>query len=210
MRKPTPNLTLEEGKDYGYLGNIVLVDQLCIPNKSLIFPSTETIDDIAAANRFGTSNIEEYSFWARRSCGIAIVTSILKSNKSYTGTIYELVRRANDSGGYTHKKDLGWKHQALVDILKDNSIDAEITTKISIDQIKSELFKGHMFIASTRSRNSGSHMILIYKMRTNSSSVYFSLLDTWNLDGKGGLLEMDTEEFARIFLGRGILVKLDS
>lgn len=202
-------VTLKPSIEYGYIGDIVSVDQLCSPDSSKVFTGIELVDDVSAAKRFGTDDTKEYSFWARRSCGVAIVVSILKALKGYDGTIYDLVKKLDERGGYIHENDIGWKHQALLDELLENNIVSRIVKKISSEGMLAEISKGNMFVASVKSRVTGTHMLLCYKfVKENISGIVIYVMDPWDLDGKGGLVKMRLEDFSKKFLHRGILIKL--
>lgn len=120
------------------------------------------IGDKKAASKFGAKDIEEFSFWAWRSCGIACLQMILKNEKKTMNLVNEGLRE----NGYVFKKDIGWKHQALVNILKKYNFCAKIARVITPFDIALNIQKNRYVILSVRSKTGG-HMILVFGFKTD-------------------------------------------
>ena len=137
-------------------------NQLADAQKEKIEKFYGKIDDKKAALKFGAKNIKEFSFWAWRSCGIACLQMILKNNKK----TMELVNDGIRKNGYIFKNDIGWKHQALVKILKEYDFNAKITRVITPFDIALNIRKNRYVILSVKSKTGG-HMILIFGLKTD-------------------------------------------
>jgi len=198
---------------YGAPKPFVVIDQLASPEPRHVSKPYETIDDKDAAQRFGTSNIKEYSFWAWRACGIACVSMILNSYNPITETLYALTREANRNNGYLHSDsqgniDIGWKHQALADLLNRRGLCSQLSGILSIEGALCRIVKGALYIASIKSRLSknGSHMVVVTGFSKKDKGFIINLVDPFLLDGKGGIKEVSLGEFKRYYLHKGILV----
>lgn len=148
---------LKEGQFYGDKSKINLVDQLRSPNPKLVTGYYQKINDPKAAKRFGTNDLDQYSFWSWRSCGVACVLSILKTHNLNQGSLYDLVKKLETTGGYLYtdrwgRKDIGWKHAALKNALVDHGLHAELQGRLSSNRLLSKLKSKKMIIASTKTK----------------------------------------------------------
>lgn len=198
---------LPSGVEFGFLKKIIPIDQLCGLDSKKVDKNFSTVTDTKASQEFGTENLKEFSFWAPRSCGIAVATSILKSTGFEPPTLYKTVKKLDGNNGYIHKNDIGWKHQSIVDFLGEYNVQANIVRKISITSLLKEILKKNIFIASVKSKREGSHMVLFYKfIKHTDGSIELFFMDPWNFKNTGGLISKSLEEFEAEFLNRGILV----
>ncbi len=203
---------LIEGKFYGTSQTINLVDQLGNPQPDLVQSYYGLIQDKNAAKRFGTDNLEDYSYWSWRSCGVANVMTILKSYDLYKGTLYNLVKEIDINNGYLHKdkwgrKDVGWKHSSLKEALIKYGLKAEVITRLSISHLLEELFNQKLSILSVKSRNQlGSHMVVASGFTWHNLNTTIRIHDPYNLDKQGGNKEVVVNDFIKIFLNKGIFV----
>jgi hypothetical protein len=207
-------LKLKRNVFYTVNKKIKFEDQLANPNKEKVTGYYQKINDKSAARRFGTQNLEEYSFWAWRSCAPAVISMILKTENKYKGNIYKLVRWMLKRDGYLFetrdgRKDIGWKHSALKAALQHYGLTAQIMPFFHINEVIYALSKGWYVIASIKSRlnpKSG-HIILISGIFWSGKNSKLIVYDPCNLDGRGGRKEESLEEFKKEFLNKGIIVK---
>lgn len=197
---------------YGPKLKITSVDQLGKPNTKKVTGYYQTINDLAAAKRFGTDSIEKYSFWSWRACGVANVMAILRAYKLYSGTLFDLVRELEMSDGYLFsnrwgKKDIGWKHSSLASALNSRGLVAKVEAHLSLWGLLDRVAKGRLVIASIKARgNKGSHMVIIAGFTWNGDRTQLELRDPYFLDGHGGDRKMSLTDFGKIYLKRGISV----
>lgn len=137
-------------------------NQLADAKKDKIEKFYGKIDDKKAALKFGAKDIEEFSFWAWRSCGIVCVQMILKDRKKTMNIVKEGLKES----GYIFKKDIGWRHQALVNILKKHNLYAKTARIITPFDIALNIQKNKYVILSVKSKTGG-HMILIFGLKTD-------------------------------------------
>jgi len=185
---------------------IVFVDQSANADRRKVKSYYGDIDDIDAAKRFGVRLYKEYSFWAWRSCAIADVAMILKSEGLFDGTLYELVCKALQMNGYVYRNrkgkfDIGWKHNVLSKLLQSYGLKAKTVRCKNLIKIKTLLEEGKYVVLSVRSK-SGGHMVLV-KSIIGENIIYNN---PSFFSGKGGenILE-SLKSFEERFLGRGIV-----
>lgn len=210
--------SLPEFKKGEYYGNdlkVELTDQLANPDIEKVTGYYQRINDPKAAMRFGTDNLDEYSFWAWRSCGVANVLSILKSYGLYEGNLFDLVKEIDNNGGYLHKdkwgrKDIGWKHDALKEAMTSRGVHAEVVARVGINRLLKNLLDKKIAIASIRSRgNIGSHMVIVTGFTWDEKYPILEIYDPYNLDKQGGHKKMKLDDFEHIFLNKGLMVWTD-
>lgn len=193
---------------------IPFIDQLGSPNKELVESYYGNITDTEAAERFGTTDLEEYSHWAWRSCAIANVAMILRAFKKYDGTVFELVKKVKDAEGYLFEdkygnKDIGWKHHALIDTFTAYGIKSERFGKVSVYEFLLKISTGYVALASIKSRiSSGSHMVVVNGFEKTKNGTIVHYVDPYNLDGRGGKQTKRLSEFKEVFNGKGIYVAI--
>ncbi len=204
---------LENGKLYGIKKKITFIDQLGKPDLKLVSKTYGEIKDKKAAKRFGTIDIKEYSYWAWRSCAVANVLMILKTEKLFTGTLYDLIKKLLDKESYLKEdrwgnEDIGWKHQELANLLSSYGLKASSIKRISVFHILKLLVSKKYLIVSIKSLNQdkGTHMILLTGFTKLSSKTLLHYHDPMNLYEKGGKRKINIKKFSKIFLNKGIIV----
>lgn len=168
-----------------------------------------SIKDSKAASRFGSTSLEEFSYWAWRSCGIAAAHMIITSLTTHRPTTMQLIDQGVLLGGYNTITDAGWFHQPLVELLNQYNIPAKSHRKLYKTQIAAAISQNHYAIASVKSPHGG-HLLLIYGVRINQKhhiDGYFAH-DPYDLDKPGEAIFMGTQEFKDRFNNRGIIVKI--
>jgi hypothetical protein len=141
----------------------IYINQLSDAEKKKIEKFYGKIKDKEAVKKFGARDIKEFSFWAWRSCGIVCIQMILRSRKK----TMELIKEALKENGYIFKKDIGWRHKALVKIAQKNKFDAKILKMLTPFDIAKNIQDKKYVILSIKSPTGG-HMILIFGFETNS------------------------------------------
>ncbi len=211
------SFNLKKDKKYGFDKDLFTVDQLGNPNPVKVTEYYGFINDPAAAKRFGTSDLEEYSFWSWRSCGVANVVSILKTFNKYDGTLFDLVSELKTKEGYLFQdhygnKDLGWKHFTLINTLESYGFKSKLLKRVTPYRVLLEILGGKVVIASVKSnlRFEGSHMIIVKGFSKTKKGLVLNIFSSYNLDGLGGNTTMPFKEFRRDFLRKGISVDFNS
>lgn len=208
---------LQRGEYYGFRGDLATVDQLGGPQPELVEAYYGKINDPEAAARFGTANLDEYSHWSWRSCGVANVATLLRTAHLFDAPLYQLVSDIRNAGGYLSANrwgdsDIGWKHDALRDALVSRGVQAELSTRLSVEGLLAAVAKGAAVIASVKSRLSdgGSHMVIVYGFQWDGENTTLNVYDPYTLDGKGGVKTATLPEFTDNFLNRGIVTWLQT
>jgi hypothetical protein len=144
----------------------VYTSQLADAKASQIEKFYGRIEDIQAAQRFGTEDLGKFSYWAWRSCGIAGMHSILKTirggrEEGYTMTIMDLIREGMDLKGYDVVNDKGWYHASLVALAERHGVFASMHKFIPASEIALILARNNYVLASVKS-DTGGHLLLLY------------------------------------------------
>lgn len=191
-----------------------VVDQLANPQKELVTKYYGFINDPDAARCFGTSDINDYSYWAWRSCGIALLKTIISHFRKESPSLFDIATEIDNNHGYvtsdiTGKKDIGWKHSSLIDYLKQHDISANSQTFLSIYHLIFEVFGNQLIIASIQSRlaKNSTHLVIVSGIVKSGAELYLIIHDPYFLDGRGGKRMIAFEEFKNIFLNKGICIK---
>ena len=202
---------LEAGVFYGLEGSVPFVDQLAGLDSSQIEREYGKILDKAAAQRFGAPHLKEFSFWAWRSCGIANVAMVLRSEDLYEDDLYQLVCEGIRADGYAFrnfygKEDIGWKHQALVKLLRGYGMCAKTRTHLSMAGLLSLVASKRYVIVSVRSPRGG-HMVLVKGFTCKSNGDHQLLVNDPYLFGeRGGENKLwSLGSFRDKYLGRAVV-----
>lgn len=195
---------------YGKPLTITVEDQLARPRKGAFVKEYSAIHDREASKRFGTDDIDEYSFWAWRACGIALLRTILIATKKNTPTLFELSKELDTHDGYIHSnkygKDLGWKYSAMAHFLVRNNIPATISKYLGVLRLIIEITRNKWAIASIKSRvSTGTHLVLVTNIEKKHQEIIITYHDPY-FDDKGGKQSVSLQEFSRIFNNRGIII----
>lgn len=147
--------------------------------RAFIYGERETSSDPRWAD-YGANSSEEYAHWALRSCGVVCVKMAVEG---ITGQpivpVMDWVRAGLALDGYlvelrADRKDRpiekGWKHNALVQLARQRGCQAELATRLTLDEIAAHIQANRIVIASVSSelgeagpitRRSG-HLVVIY------------------------------------------------
>lgn len=190
---------------------IVFVDQLQGVDSSKVTAEHGEIYDQEAAKRFGVRLQQEFSFWGWRSCGIANITMILYTEGLFQGTLYDLVCQGLHLNGYAFKsflgkEDIGWRHEALCQLLHRYGINVKRFQKLNITNLVKLIFEEKYVIASITSKTGG-HMVLVKDyIKKFENEGEFIINDPYVFKNAGGEnIRIKEKEFAKIYLERGIV-----
>lgn len=64
--------------------------------------------------------MKSFHSWAWRSCGIVCLEMILKNDKK----TMDIIKEGLAKNEYIFKGDIGWKHKTLIEIVKENNLEA--------------------------------------------------------------------------------------
>ena len=187
--------------------HFVFIDQLQSPNPKAVGDPYGIIKDSEAAKRFGARNIIEYSYLAWRSCAVANLLSILKTENLYSGNLYELTQELLRIDGYAYKNfrggsDIGWKHQSMIDISKKYGLFMRSYLVNSLKELTEKVAKSKYIIVSLQGLRS-SHMVILREVDVE----YARYSDPLVYKNSGGpKAKMKTELFLRKFNKRILLV----
>jgi len=180
------------------------VSQIADADKDLVNGFYGAIDDRTAANRFGTNNLEEFSYWAWRSCGIACIQAVLQTvykcrEDKFELTTMDLIREGLELGGYDIEKDVGWYHKALVDLSRKHGLESRMQKFIPAPEIALIISNNNYVISSVKS-NSGGHLLLLYgfKLKEKGELVGFWYHDPNNFKTDGMNRFISKEEFNKL------------
>lgn len=202
------------GKEESFIGlknSVVFVDQLQGVDPNKITKEYGEICDEAAAKRFGARNLQEFSYWSWRSCGIANMAMILKTEKLFNGKLFDLVRECLRINGYAFlnrfgREDVGWKHKSINQIFNRYGFFAEARKKMNSTDLLNLVKEGKYVIASIKSL-SGSHLILIKGYEKKENGFKFLINDPYLYKEKGGEnIWLTDKELDCIFLKQAIIV----
>jgi len=185
------------------------VDQLVGARKDRIEKFYGKINDPIAMKKFGGKNLDELSFWAWRSCGIACLLMILKTLKRVKEktTIMDLINRALKINGYIFKGDLGWRHWALVQLAQKYHLRAKIIRLATIYDLAKAIKKNNYIIASLISPT-GSHLCLFWGFKTDKrggiKSFSYHNPSSWARPGRD--LSISSKQLVKIFQNKAIAI----
>lgn len=136
------------------------------------------------------------SFWQGRSCGMVSLAMVL----DYYGKeieIEELINLGLEKDGYI--ANVGWKHQAIVDLAKDFGLRAERTEGDSVDELIESINNGHPVIIS------------IFKKFKNTNGGHLAVLNGYFMDKDGELMGFYVNDpIGASFKHKNQFVKIDT
>ena len=183
------------------------VSQFANAEKSKIDGYYQAIHDASASRRFGTKTLEDFSYWAWRSCGIAGVQMVLKAqlSKSFAKSTMELVNEALSLEGYNTKTDTGWYHDSLVKLAKNYGIEARLSKFVAPTQIAKLVLEGNYVLASIKSL-SGGHLLLIHGVVIKNGRLEsFIVHDPYNFTEEGESKRVSKAKFESLSTRRIII-----
>jgi len=167
------------------------------------------IHDEKAMKRFGTSNLEEFSYWAWRACGIAGVQMVLMAQleSKFKKSTMDLIAEGLAFKGYDTKKDFGWFHQSLVDLADSYGVDGRLAKFVSPSQIASLILDGNYVLSSVKSQ-SGGHLFLIYGFEVKGGKIdHFIVHDPYTFKEDGEAKEISKKRFEELSTRRVIILE---
>lgn len=163
------------------------------------------ITDKAASKRFGAKDLDEFSFWSWRACGIAGVQMVIQAVQGEKYKTMDLIKECLKIGGYKEKDDTGWYHSKLAQLAINHGIPAKVKKFIPSSEIANQVNRQNYVLASVKSETGG-HLVLIYGFRLdkNSKLAGFWLHDPSNYRRIGSNVFVKKEDFDRISTHRAI------
>ena len=182
----------------------VYTSQLANARRGKIQGFYEAINDQEAAKRFGAANLEEFSYWAWRSCGMVGVQMVLKAQlrHKFTKSTMDLVNEGLSIGGYEEKHDKGWRHSALAQIAQRHGMASRLSKFVPSAQVAELVLEGNYVLASVKSERGG-HLLLIWGVRIkNGKVISFMVHDPNNFAEDGDSKEVSKVSFENLFTRR--------
>lgn len=168
------------------------------------------INDRVAASKFGAGNLEDFSYWAWRSCGIVGLQMILKAltGKSFSKKTMDLINEGLDLGGYDVGRDIGWYHKSLVSLAGRYGVKGSTHKFIPSEEVALLVRNGSYVLASIDS-STGGHLLLIYgfSLGENGRVKSFWLHDPNNFEKEGRSRLVNKENLEKLFTRRAISFK---
>ncbi|HKC14722.1 MAG TPA: hypothetical protein VKC89_02035 [Patescibacteria group bacterium] len=206
------NLDSQEIKGCFFVGNPLYINQMANADRNKIEGGLlGKINDPEAAIRFGTSNVDEFSYWAWRSCGVVNLQMVLASiNPNFNKSTMDLVREGLDAGGYDVAKDVGWYHKGLIKLANQYGVRGETKKFIPSSQLAVEIFNGRYVMASVKSRLKDGHILLLFGIKTDERGnlAGFFAHDSNGLDSEGISKFISKSDFDKISTRRAILLSI--
>ncbi len=193
--------------------NPTYISQIADASPSSVIDLYSDIRDPKAAKRFGAKSLEEFGYWAGRSCGITCIQMVIVTLIPETKvTTMELVNLGLKHKGYNVNTDTGWYHKALVEIASEFGLNAKIQKRLSTSQIATLVVDKSVIISSIychTKTNTDSHLILVYGCRINPQGKVegFYYHDPNNLIRSGNSNFISREDFDRLTNYKGISIK---
>lgn len=209
VRELTSSLSdCNDGK-YFVAPNPPYISQFANAKRQKVDGYYQSIHDSSASRRFGAKSLEEFSYWAWRSCGIAGVQMVLKAQlgKSFAKSTMELVNEALSLEGYDTKTDVGWYHDSLVKLAKNYKVEARLVKFVAPTQVAKLILEGNYVLASIKSK-SGGHLLLIHGVIIKGGNLKsFIVHDPYNFTEDGEEKEVSKATFESLSTRRIIVFK---
>lgn len=186
----------------------VYISQLADAQLGSIEGFYERINDKDASARFGAVNLDEFSYWAWRSCGIVGVQMLLSTLlPSFNKKTMDLVTEGLDIGGYDVGADVGWYHDALAKLTRKYGLKAETRKFISSSEVAKLVLDQKYSLASIKS-NTGGHLLLVYGFRIGQNHKIdgFIVNDPNDYKTKGDEKFVAKKDFDEMFTRRVIVI----
>jgi len=164
----------------------------------------------------GASTIEEYVQWASNLCGMACLKMILAARTGRAIPMLELSRKCTEYGGYTVSSTgqiKGLIYAPFVTFIREEfSIDAEVVTGITADDIPRVLQEAEFFITSVHHSirwpdreppSTGGHLVLVLEA---ADDIVFHNPSGHDV-GSQEYASIPVPTFSKFFAGRGVAIK---
>ena len=189
------------------------VSQIADANRSSIEKEFSEIKDFKAAERFGAKNLEEFSFWAWRSCTLTCLLMIIKTLTKKKPKIMDLISNGIKKGGYLFWDkngqlwDLGWKHKEVIQIAKEYSLKAKVIKLTTIIDLANFIFEDRPTIISLATLKKDTHSVLLIGVKTNSEGKVkgFYFHDPQNYKKSGQNTYLSLSKFQKRFANKAIV-----
>ncbi|OGM01854.1 hypothetical protein A2115_00165 [Candidatus Woesebacteria bacterium GWA1_41_8] len=209
-RLARPHLANLESSEYFVEQVPPYISQLAGAEHSKIAGFYGFINDKAAASKFGAGNLEDFSYWAWRSCGIVGVQMIFKAlmGRSFSKNTMELIGEGLNLNGYDVDRDIGWYHKSLVRLAARYGVEGFTHKFIPLEEVALLVRGGSHVLASIKSETGG-HLLLIYGFRLGKDGQLqgFWLHDPNDFEKKGSARLVKKEDLERLFTRRAISFK---
>lgn len=187
------------------------IDQLTGASKGKIVGWYGKIKDEEASRRFGAKSLDEFSFWAWRSCGIVALQMVLRGvlDKKFKN-IMELIEEGLEIGGYEFEGDLGWYHSSLIRLAQKYGLKGKLKKYLSASGLGLLIVKNNYILASVKSKKRGGHLIVVYGVRLKKEGLVegFWIHDPISYESNGEAKYMKKQVFEEQFKGRVIMLYL--
>ena len=180
---------------------------------------------------YGADSPNEYAHWSLRSCGVVCVKMVIEGLGGERRSVMDYVHEGLAIEGYltTIRDDrpdqiveIGWKHSALAQLIRNAGYDARLIAEIGLDDICAHLEAGGILIGSVTSqlgevgveptRQSG-HLVVVVGFSLDESEEVESVI-IHNPSGRTRRLQesapIPVERFMAGFSGRGIVIEKPS
>lgn len=174
----------------------VYISQLANADPKLIEGFYGRIKDKNAAKRFGAKDLDQFSYWVWRSCGIVGVQSIITTLEKAKGrklrkTTMELINECLGLKGYDIQKDKGWYHKSLVALAKNYKLHGFLHKFTSSSEIALILASKRYILASIKS-DTGGHLLLLYGFKLDNKGklegFFYHDSNNFGKDGKANFI----------------------
>lgn len=164
--------------------------------------------DDNASKRFGATSLEDFSYWAWRSCGIVCVQMILGTMKesNFSGKTKDLINEGLRLNGYDIATDRGWYHASLAKLAESHDLSAKVRKFVPSSEIAEDVVNGKYVLASVKSGKG--HLLLIFgvKLSDNGGVEGFRLHNPNDYSGPGESIFMPRKEFDKLSTRRVIVI----
>jgi hypothetical protein len=171
----------------------VYISQLADAERDLIEGFYGRIEDQKAAWRFGMEDLNQFSYWAWRSCGIAGVQAVVVTIRQANGLEFnkktmDLVNEGLELKGYDTQTNKGWYHKSLVALAEKYGVSGSLHKYIPPSEIALILANSNYALASIKS-DTGGHLLLLYGFRLNEKGQLEGFIhhdpNSFEKEGKG-------------------------
>lgn len=176
---------------------------------------------------YGATSPAEYAHWARRSCGVVCIKMAVEALLGEPpSTVMDWVQAGLAIDGYltrlradrpNERVELGWKHDALVQLAADRGLDAARTEGLTLANVSAHIRADRLLVASVSSelgedgpvtRRSG-HLVLVHGVEVDEAGEPLAVI-VHNPSGRTAPYQaaacIPVGRFGQGFSGRAILI----
>lgn len=188
----------------------------CVENEDLLSTDPKW-------REFGADSPEDYSFWARRICGMACFKMILESLRRPTSKLVVLAKEAAKAGCYLpDPKDknhlIGLLHEPFLKFAKTFGLTGKLVWYIGVNAVAQEIFRNNFVIASVSNqirwrgvqpKDKTGHLVLVHGFQVSGGEIRGFYIH--NPSGFYGISQenhfVPVEDFVSCFSGRIIVLR---